>query len=611
MSVGYSNKISNSLRNAIDESYNYPNMLKQIDSIFSLPSEDVTFLVVMPDLAVIVITKREETVPMTSPDSIPLLGLTRYKLEKVTGTVELIAFDKELTYDIKYQITGDSNKLRKKIISEMNSLDFKMDDVDTPAPIFCSAEVNNGFCDIIGVYPMGDASYQNDDEVPVIMDAVNLVSNVLHETVSNKSKNKIIAYSSIVDRIYGEKLSIPEIFLRKKGGALEHPFLLAFSEKIEHELGLAKNTEICLFRDEHYLLISIYSETYGRTFLSRIKFSDLINSNNRIDNSKISTALSKGLSLKRDKSGISTSSIKRKMAADKDSKFEELYTRVGIGLKYASLNIYFTKGGKGNGLFKSQQYNENAAHLHNIIPLILHLCLARFDPQYKKEMRVRNSKGKDIISRNKSKKRMKILDWGVDRIRYVSHKNSEFSRSKHWVSPHLRTIELSSKKTIQEYEKLGRPMFLDGKSQFGMRMIRGHYRGIGEVNEWSGDFRFGKPPNHYSQKAIRWLTHIENENEISIQHAEKGGELRINTGGRYIWVDGYCKENNTIYEFHGDLYHGNPRVFSENDFCNPKDKTITAGELYRKTINREEEIRSLGYNLVVMWELDWDEIEHD
>ena len=58
-----------------------------------------------------------------------------------------------------------------------------------------------------------------------------------------------------------------------------------------------------------------------------------------------------------------------------------------------------------------------------------------------------------------------------------------------------------------------------------------------------------------------------------------------------------------------DIYHGNPRVFSEDEICNPRNKNITAGELYRKTIKREEEIKSLGFNLVVMWELDWDNSE--
>ena len=33
---------------------------------------------------------------------------------------------------------------------------------------------------------------------------------------------------------------------------------------------------------------------------------------------------------------------------------------------------------------------------------------------------------------------------------------------------------------------------------------------------------------------------------------------------------------------------------------------LTFGELYKKTTDRENCIRSLGYNLVVMWERNWD-----
>lgn len=67
-------------------------------------------------------------------------------------------------------------------------------------------------------------------------------------------------------------------------------------------------------------------------------------------------------------------------------------------------------------------------------------------------------------------------------------------------------------------------------------------------------------------------------------------------------VDGYCKETNTVYEFHGNVYHGNPRMFSSDDKCHPYKPEITAGELYAKTKEREELILSLGYNLVVIWE---------
>ena len=30
-------------------------------------------------------------------------------------------------------------------------------------------------------------------------------------------------------------------------------------------------------------------------------------------------------------------------------------------------------------------------------------------------------------------------------------------------------------------------------------------------------------------------------------------------------VDGYCYETNTVYEFHGDYWHGNPIVFDSDD----------------------------------------------
>ena len=71
-------------------------------------------------------------------------------------------------------------------------------------------------------------------------------------------------------------------------------------------------------------------------------------------------------------------------------------------------------------------------------------------------------------------------------------------------------------------------------------------------------------------------------------------------------MDGYCDENNTAYEFHGDVYHGNPKKYEEDDNCHPFDKKITAGELYQKNMEKEEHIKSTGLNLVVMWESDWD-----
>lgn len=68
-------------------------------------------------------------------------------------------------------------------------------------------------------------------------------------------------------------------------------------------------------------------------------------------------------------------------------------------------------------------------------------------------------------------------------------------------------------------------------------------------------------------------------------------------------VDGYDPETNTVYQFHGDFYHGNPNMFNPID-TNPLIKK-TYGELYENTMRLDQELRDLGYDLVIMWEDDW------
>jgi hypothetical protein len=68
-------------------------------------------------------------------------------------------------------------------------------------------------------------------------------------------------------------------------------------------------------------------------------------------------------------------------------------------------------------------------------------------------------------------------------------------------------------------------------------------------------------------------------------------------------VDGYDPNTNTVYEFHGDYWHGNPNKFNSHDINKVAKKTY--GELYDKTLQREQDIKNAGYNLVVIWESDF------
>ena len=105
----------------------------------------------------------------------------------------------------------------------------------------------------------------------------------------------------------------------------------------------------------------------------------------------------------------------------------------------------------------------------------------------------------------------------------------------------------------------------------------------------------------HSKKQINWLNFIQLKDNINIQHAENDGEYII-PNSKYK-ADGYCKETNTIYEFHGDYWHGNPNKFIETEIN--KTTKCSFGELYQKTIDKENYIKNMGFNLITIWESDW------
>ena len=101
---------------------------------------------------------------------------------------------------------------------------------------------------------------------------------------------------------------------------------------------------------------------------------------------------------------------------------------------------------------------------------------------------------------------------------------------------------------------------------------------------------------------MRKLTTKEFIQKTRLIHAENIGEYKI-TGTRYK-ADGFCKETNTIYEFYGDIWHGNLNLFNKSEMCHPFNNK-TADELFNKTLNREQEIKKLGFNIVTIWENQW------
>ena len=68
-------------------------------------------------------------------------------------------------------------------------------------------------------------------------------------------------------------------------------------------------------------------------------------------------------------------------------------------------------------------------------------------------------------------------------------------------------------------------------------------------------------------------------------------------------VDAFVPETNTVYEFFGDYWHGNPARFSLGDFNKHNGKTF--GQLYEETKTRIFRLKTAGYLLVYVWEKDY------
>jgi len=99
-----------------------------------------------------------------------------------------------------------------------------------------------------------------------------------------------------------------------------------------------------------------------------------------------------------------------------------------------------------------------------------------------------------------------------------------------------------------------------------------------------------------SKPETKWLDYLSVDYEY---RQPKGFKIK----GIKFKPDAYDPNTNTIYEFYGDFWHGNPNKFCLEDI-NPLSKK-SFKELYLNTLNKEKVLRKNGYALISIWESDW------
>lgn len=170
------------------------------------------------------------------------------------------------------------------------------------------------------------------------------------------------------------------------------------------------------------------------------------------------------------------------------------------------------------------------------------------------------------------------------------------------------------KKTVEEFIKQAKLLYNDKYDYSKIIELNGMHSIIQIICKTHGVFtksadsflngKSGCPKcskNGTSKIAQEWINFLLVQQPNLRHFYSENGEYKIkNTNYK---ADGFNSLTKTIYEFHGDFWHGNPNIYSENSY-NPVCKN-TFGFLYNKTLEKKKKCLELGFNYQYIWENDW------
>jgi hypothetical protein len=111
----------------------------------------------------------------------------------------------------------------------------------------------------------------------------------------------------------------------------------------------------------------------------------------------------------------------------------------------------------------------------------------------------------------------------------------------------------------------------------------------------------GGCPKCFHKKQHAWLDYLnipENFREKRLYFKD----------GKYIIPDAYDPITKTIYEFWGTYHHGHPD-YTRSDKIHISGYTMQ--ECYDRTLHKINKIKEEGYNIIQMWEFEWDKLLKD
>lgn len=122
------------------------------------------------------------------------------------------------------------------------------------------------------------------------------------------------------------------------------------------------------------------------------------------------------------------------------------------------------------------------------------------------------------------------------------------------------------------------------------------------------ELMLNKHHNFYSKISQKFFNELDKylSKKYTTYYATKNNEYGVNLINTYIRLDYFILELNLCIEFNGTYYHGDPKIFNENDYPNPHDKTITAKQMWESDNNRYKLLKELrNIDTIIVWENDY------
>ena len=120
-----------------------------------------------------------------------------------------------------------------------------------------------------------------------------------------------------------------------------------------------------------------------------------------------------------------------------------------------------------------------------------------------------------------------------------------------------------------------------------------------------------KGVSEISQILFKNLDKYIGKNHITYYH-DKNSEYFVHGEDQIYYMDYFIKDLNICIEYNGGCFHGDERIYEDNEYCNPFDKSLTAKELREKDKERYEYLyKNYGIKTFVIWELDYNPNDFD